>query len=320
MASLPYPDRPDGSVSVVICTRNRPDKIGASVEHVLANDHPNFTLTVIDQSDDDRTGAVVRAIADGDGRLSYYHINEVGLSRAYNRGITLTDGEIIAFTDDDCVAPADWIRTVEAAFVEEPDADLLYGQVVPLEEGDESGLTPNLQFDRPERLSRADGFRVFGMGANFAARRRLFDAIGGFDEIMGGGGALKSSQDYDLAYRSYCADRVVILRPEVIMRHDGRRESADWPALLANYGFGDGAFYAKHVRCRDPYALWLLARQAGMTTARLAKSALQRRPVDPAYLVGLGRGLKASLAFDVDVENRLYSDRPVALDEERVLS
>ena len=70
------------------------------------------------------------------------------------------------------------------------------------------------------------------MGANFAARRRLFDAIGGFDEILGGGGPLRSSQDYDLAYRTYRAGRVILLRPEVTLRHDGRREAEDWPALL----------------------------------------------------------------------------------------
>ena len=115
------------------------------------------------------------------------------------------------------------------------------------------------------------------MGANFAARRRLFDAIGGFDEILGGGGPLRSSQDYDLAYRTYRAGRVILLRPEVTLRHDGRREAEDWPALLLNYGIGDGAFYTKHVRCRDPYALLLLTRRLGRTgSSHLVKRAQRR--------------------------------------------
>ncbi len=304
-----FDDRPI-AVAAVICTRNRPDKIGMAVKHVLANDHDRFTLTVIDQSEDDQTGTIVRAMAADDDRLTYHHTTEAGLSRAYNRGIALTDAPILAFTDDDCVAPTDWISNIEAAFAAEPDGDLLYGQVVPLEEGtDETGLTPNLMFDRPERMSKSDGFRVFGMGANFAARRRLFDAIGGFDEILGGGGPLKSAQDYDLAYRTYCADRVIILRPEVVIRHDGRRELEDWPTLLNNYGFGDGAFYTKHVRCRDPYALWLFTRQAGTTAARHVVRTLRRRPTDPSYLIGLGRGLRGSLEFNVDTDERMYTTR-----------
>ena len=32
-----------------------------------------------------------------------------GLSRAYNIGVRETQGEVLAFTDDDCVAPPDWI-------------------------------------------------------------------------------------------------------------------------------------------------------------------------------------------------------------------
>ena len=125
-------------------------------------------------------------------------------------------------------------------------------------------LTPLLRIDKPERLDRANGFRVFGMGANFAARRSLFERAGTFDEVLGGGGPLKSSQDFDLAYRAYRRDAPILLRPEVIVRHDGRREREDWPALLRAYGFGDGAFYSKHVRCGDPYAAWLAAKKFGV--------------------------------------------------------
>ena len=66
----------------------------------------------------------------------------------------------------------------------------------------------------------------------------------------------------------------ILLRPEVIVRHDGRREREDWPALQRAYGFGDGAFYSKHVRCRDPYAAWLAAKSFGMTGAKIR---LQKR-------------------------------------------
>jgi glycosyltransferase involved in cell wall biosynthesis len=298
-------------VSVVICTRNREDKIGSAVASVLATDYPSFDLTIIDQSTSDATCRAIRDIAADDPRVNYVHTEETGLSRAYNNGIRRSSGEILAFTDDDCIAPSDWIANVVTAFDEAPDGDLLYGNVVAAGASlEDRSLTPSLTITSPRRLSRKDGFEVFGMGANFAARRRLFDRVGVFDEMLGGGGPLWSSQDFDLTYRTYHAGCVTLLQPEVVIRHDGRREREDWPALLLAYGSGDGAFYIKHVRCLDPYASWLLARQFTGTFVRWAYKLVTRRP-NPhlPYLKGLVRGIRTSYRFKVDRTRRLYVER-----------
>lgn len=302
---------PHSFVSAVICTRNRPDKIGNAVETVLANTYSNFDLTIIDQSTNDETETIVRRIGQRDGRVRYQRMSKSGLSRAYNQAIANTTGPIIAFTDDDCLAPSDWIEKIVTAFEEQPDGQLMYGQVVPAyPENDGDVLTPLLRIEKPERLDRANGFRVFGMGANFAARRSLFERAGTFDEVLGGGGPLKSSQDFDLAYRAYRRNAAILLRPEVIIRHDGRREVEDWPALLTAYGFGDGAFYSKHVRCRDPYAVWLAAKSFGLTSARYVfKSALGRRPREINYLSGFIQGVRGGLKFGVDRATLLYTEK-----------
>lgn len=298
-------------VSAVICTRNREDKIGTAVASVLASDYPSFELTVIDQSTTDGTRKVVEPMAADDPRLRYIHVDEAGLSRAYNNGIRRTDGEILAFTDDDCIVAPDWLSTIVDAFAAEPDGDLLYGQVVAAgSTADDNALTPQLHIPAPERLSKHDGYKVFGMGANFAARRRLFSSAGSFDEILGGGGALWSSQDYDMAYRTYQSGNVILLRPEVTLRHDGRRESEDWPSLLVAYGSGDGAFYMKHIRCRDPFALWLFTKQFMGTAARWVAKTLLRRPNDHNYyLKGMVRGARGSFKFGVDRATRLYVEK-----------
>jgi glycosyltransferase involved in cell wall biosynthesis len=298
-------------VSAVICTRNRPDKIGNAVESVLANAYPNFDLTIIDQSTNGETEAISRRVGERDGRIRYQRMSKSGLSRAYNLGIASTTGSIIAFTDDDCLVPSDWIQKIVTAFEEERDGELMYGQVLPAypENGGEA-LTPLLRIYKPERLDRTNGFRVFGMGANFAARRSLFVLAGTFDEMLGGGGPLKSSQDFDLAYRAYRRNAVILLRPEVIVRHDGRREREDWPALLRAYGFGDGAFYSKHVRCRDPYAAWLAAKNFGVNIARVVvKRALGGRPEEIYYLSGFVQGVRGGLKFGVDRATLLYTEK-----------
>lgn len=301
-------------VDVVICTRNREGSIATAVSSVLANTYPAFNLTVIDQSTSDATELALASIREKDDRLHYFHTDEAGLSRAYNTGIRQTSASVLAFTDDDCVVPTDWVASIAAAFATEQDGDLLYGNVVALQTGGESDLTPSLAIRKAERLSHKDGFRVFGMGANFAARRRLFTRIGFFDEVLGGGGPLKSSQDFDLAYRAYKGDSIILLRPEVTLRHDGRREAEAWPTLLLNYGTGDGAFYMKHIRCRDVQALWLLTRKLVRVGAKsLVKTVVTRRKEpDLAYLRGIVAGMRGSFGFKVDRSARLYVPKAAA--------
>jgi glycosyltransferase involved in cell wall biosynthesis len=304
-------------VSAVICTRNRPDLIGDAVASVLANTYPSFDLLVVDQSDDGRTHAVVDRLAQGHPNLRYLHTSTPGLSRAYNIGIRETSGEVIAFTDDDCIAPPDWIQQIAAAFQAEPDVDMLYGQVLlpealkpVLAEG--KGTVPTLAIERRRRLSRRDGFQVYGMGANFAARRRLFERIGGFDELMGGGGPLRSSQDFDFQYRAYVAGAVVLLCPEVKVDHYGFRSNEQWPTTLRAYGIGDGAFYWKHVRCGDLLALSLLLRRLGRLAAREALNGVRRKPSMAAYVRSVLDGIRESSRYPVDRRQRLYVALPHA--------
>ena len=130
---------------------------------------------------------------------------------------------------------------------------------------------------------------------------------GYFDEVLGGGGALRSSQDFDLEYRAYKGGAVILLRPEVRLRHDGRREAEDWPTLLLNYGTGDGAFYMKHVRCRDLKATWLLTKVLVRATARATiKPLLKKDRANVPYFKGLLAGMRGSFKFKVDRTTRLY--------------
>lgn len=296
------------AVSVVICTRNRDDKIINAVRSVLANEHPSYELIVVDQSSTDATWRAIEQVVANDPRLRYIHSELAGLSRAYNTGIEHSRGALLAFTDDDCVAGPEWISSIAAAFDAEHDAELLYGSVVALgTSADDIIHTPAYHFISPERLSKREGFRIVGMGANFAARRSLFDRVGPFDNVLGGGGPLRSSQDYDIEYRTICAGGVVLLRPDVVVRHDGRREPEDWPSLMLAYGTGDGAFYTKHIRCRDPRAVWLLGKQVSRTSGRWIIRRLRgEKPTDHIYLRGVLTGVRGSLRFGVDRSKRLY--------------
>ena len=290
-------------VSVVICTRNRDDKIGdrraPACSPTTTRRSTSRSSTRARRTPRARWSSRWRA---SDARLRYVHIDEAGpVAGLQQRHPPHRGRDPRLHRRRLHRRRRTGSRTIVDAFAAEPDGDLLYGQVAAARATttDDRRLTPLLEIPAPERLSKHDGFKVFGMGANFAARRRLFDAAGQFDEMLGGGGPLWSSQDFDLAYRTYQSGDVILLRPEVTLRHDGRREAEDWPALLLAYGSGDGAFYMKHVRCRDPYALWLFARQLVGTPAhgRQAGAAAADEQLLPARAAP---GVRGSFRFGVD--------------------
>ena len=200
----------------------------------------------------------------------------------------MCDGPVVACTDDDVVVPRDWLANIARAFAADPQLGLLYGQVCvpPSLEGRESPdlIIPSLRWDKSERLHPSDrNFKVWGMGANMAVRRTRVDQIGGFDEAMGGGAPLRSSQDFDFAYRMYRSGHAVLLEPSIKVDHYGVRTGEQWLGTVRNYAIGNGAFYGKHIRCRDPLVLWLLARDVARSGARAARDSLRSR-----RLIGLG--------------------------------
>jgi glycosyltransferase involved in cell wall biosynthesis len=289
-----------------MCTRNRPDFIGRAVGSVLANDHPDFDLLVVDQSTDDATERALAEYA-SDARLRYLHVKRAGLSAAYNLGIRSTDGPLIAFTDDDCVAPKGWLRAIESAFERHHDVDLLYGQTLPAPDmASEPGVIPGLEFTVEEKLGQGYRFRVFGMGADFAMRRRLFHQVGGFDEALGGGGPLRSSQDFDFQYRAYKAGALTLLCPDVWVDHYGIRVGKAWTDTMAAYGAGDGAFYLKHVRCGDLLAMKLVATIVARNVVRQLLNPIRKRPSSWIYLRAYFEGMRNSLRFKIDKDKRLY--------------
>jgi GT2 family glycosyltransferase len=303
------------SISVIICTRDRPDSLEQTLKSVATQDHAGFEVVVVDQSRDEQTRRLVARTRDSFSRLSYLHLEEPGLSRAYNAGIGRTSSWLLAFLDDDVVAPSGWLRGIERAFADHPQISLLYGQVLVAPDLQEregrEGVTPGLPIPERRLLDRQHGFKVFGMGANFAARRELFDRVGGFDEVLGGGGPLQSSQDFDFVYRVFKSGESTLLEPDVTVHHYGFRSNDEWPATVGSYGIGVGGFFFKHVRMGDVYAARLLLGFVAVASARLLRRCLsfRRAGVQWTFLANIFAGIGRSLQFPIDRSRRVYRGR-----------
>jgi GT2 family glycosyltransferase len=311
--SQPRTSRTTTPISVLICTRDRHESLRQTLESVLAQNYEDYEVLVVDQSTGAETRQLVETMGAVSGRLRYLRLDRPGLSRAYNAGIEEARCGLLAFTDDDVTVPSDWLRGIDTAFARYPAASLLYGQVLLPPElaarENREGVTPTLPIPERRLIDAEHGFRLFGMGANFAARRTLFQRIGGFDEVLGGGGPLQSSQDFDLVFRAFRGGASTLLEPTVVAYHYGFRSlSGEWPATVRSYGIGVGGFFVKHVRAGDAYAAWLLLRTLVGTAARTAKRFLMRRQpgLSWTFLTNILAGMYRSFEFPVDRRLRLY--------------
>lgn len=320
--------------SVIIPTRDRAEDLAASIPAVLALDYPSYEVIVVDQSTSDATEKVVRdavrSAAEGGQRweltvaaddapagqasghtLVYRHTTTVGVSKSLNEGVRLARGEVMAFTPDDSMVPATWLRRGVDVMVREPDAGLVFGAV---DTGEDSWRSVYVPTFKPSGYARLRGTRgrlqLRGvMGANMFISRRLFERAGYFDECLGTGCRFRSFEDADLAYRALKAGFAVVLDPENCVLHRGERDFADGTAqrLIRNARYGKGAFLIKHLRCGDPLAVYALMRAAFGEVNHLLTNLVRRRTLTGAgRLFYLFQGVGAGLRQPIDRSSIVY--------------
>jgi GT2 family glycosyltransferase len=281
--------------------------IGRAVQSVLANTAVQFELLVIDQSDGTETEEIVAQFP----KARYLRTDSRGLSAARNLGARSTTAPVIAFTDDDCEVPPDWLGKALSALDSEPRASLCYGTVLPAPELEsKDGAVPCLIVAERRLVGGAHGYHLFGMGANMVIRRAAFERIGGFDRLLGAGGALRSAEDFDLQFRAHKLGLSTLLEPDLQVVHYGFRTWQEWHGLFSRDGVGVGAFFSKHIRLRDPLAARALVELTGMETLRAAKSLLAggdaRRLV---FVRGIISGVFQGFRFPIDRQTRQYELR-----------
>lgn len=277
----------------------------------LASFPPRFDVHLVDQSANSATVEMVDNMRTefGSSRLHVHRQEVAGAARARNRGYRESTGDLVAFLDDDVVVHPDWLETVFSVF-EDPDAALAYGQVlVPdslVDAVNQGNIVPALVWSDRNVLRRPAPFRLWGMSANMVARRSALDRIGGFDETLGVGGVCRAGEDFDFSYRVWNTGLAIVNEPALRVDHYGMRSEDQWPTTLANYGFGDGAFFLKHLRCRDLRLVPVLTRHVALLFARNAKDCLRkRRRVPNVYLNHLWKGMRFSRTMSIDA-NRKY--------------
>jgi len=251
------------AVTVAVCTRDRAMNLAGCLDALNALDYPADLLDVI-VVDNAPSDSSTRTLVARYPRVRYTVEPRPGLDWARNRAIREARGAILAFTDDDVVADAGWVKAIAGAFEDEPHAMCVTGLVVP----DEIDTPAQALFEAYGGFGRGFERRVyrvapgesagrkyggtgrFGTGANMAFRREFFHREGKFDPALDVGTPTNGGGDLEMFFRVLRSGAALVYEPAAMVRHRHRRDYAALRTQIANNGIG---FFSYLVRTAQTY-------------------------------------------------------------------
>ena len=212
---------PDGQpwprVSIVTPSYNQGQFIEETIRSVLLQGYPHLEYAVIDGGSSDNTLDVLRRYQD---HLYWVSEPDRGQADAINKGLRMSQGEVLAYLNSDDTYLPGSIRLVASYFRAHPDVGMVYGdcQVVDAQ-GKVLGLMRGHEFNLHRLIHRAE---IIPQQAAFW-RREAVEQVGPFDT------GLQYSMDYDFFVRVGRAFLVVYI-PQMLacFRMHGSSKTVSW--------------------------------------------------------------------------------------------
>ncbi len=215
-------------LSVVICSHNRADCLGAAIESLIpqADLRGKHEILVVNNRSTDRTREVVRRFEYSHGVRHLFEA-KLGLCHARNRGWQEARGQIVAYLDDDAIAGPGWLDAIEQAFASAPGLGVVGGRVEPIWEAERpTWLSDDIALSltildwssTPKFLTdlRAEWL----VGANMAIPAWLLAEVGGFHPGLDRVGKLMlSSGDVFLQKQITAKGYACLYYPKMTVRH-----------------------------------------------------------------------------------------------------
>ncbi len=198
-------------LSVIICTWNNAKRLAITLDSLLDCYIPKglkWEVVIVNNNCTDDTDLIVQ---DYIKKLPIKYVQEsiLGLSRARNKGLSVANGELILFTDDDVKVSREWIYYYWITFVEKPVGFYFGGPVI--SEYELPSINPELLRASPPSIrglnwgkeSRVLKNNEFFIAANWACLKKYLKMVGGFDVNRGlnSFGKFQSGEESDLMKR-----------------------------------------------------------------------------------------------------------------------
>jgi len=205
VTALPY-------VSVVVPHYNDLVRLRTCLDALCGQTLPigSFEIVVADNASPVERHALDEVIA---GRARLVVVDQRGAGPARNGGVNCARGEILAFTDCDCVPEPKWLEEGLRALGA---GDLVGGamRVLVDDAGSMTGAEAfelEFAFDNEQYVKR----KSFSVTANLFCRREVFEAVGGF--------GVGISEDFDWCRRAKALGFKITYAPSAIVGHPARR-------------------------------------------------------------------------------------------------
>jgi glycosyltransferase involved in cell wall biosynthesis len=190
------------TVTVVVCTHNRPTMLRRALASVVEQEEEGVEIVVVDDGsrpafDPSDVPASVRVI----------RTDHQGVGSARAAGVEAARGELIAFCDDDDEWRPGHLRALRSYLHEHPEVDLVYADSGWLDDGAQEDVPYSIDFDAYELAGYNFIFPTDAMARAGAVRR-----AGNFDPT------LRSHEDWDLWLRM-SRDSIIRHLPEKLATH-----------------------------------------------------------------------------------------------------
>ncbi len=235
------------SVSVVVPTYERPAQLAACVRALSRLDHPRECLELVIVDDGSRAPPSADALREDAGGVSLRVVRarHGGPGAARNAGVDAAEGEIVAFTDDDCEPEPGWLSALVARLQGRPDVAAGGRTVNALETNPYSAASQHLvsylyRYYEDERRAA----RRFFTTNNLALNRERFLALGGFDEDTPCG----TAEDREFCARWLHAGNTLAYVPQALVRHGHALTLGSF--LRQHHRYGRSALYVERRRAR----------------------------------------------------------------------
>jgi glycosyltransferase involved in cell wall biosynthesis len=247
------------AASVIIGVYNRARQIGACLESLRASTFQDFEIVLVEDASSDGSGEVLERFKreHPERRVKVIHNpRNRGASGARNVGMDAAEGEVLLFTDSDCVVEPTWIEEMVKG-IRLTGAAAVSGTVLDKEP---SNLAERAYAGSCLVVRKTPNL----MESNMALRRELGYRL---DEAIFGG------EGDDLAVRLRAAGHAIALVPGAVVHHHHAMGFRGYMRMGRQQGRGHAMYWYKHGRFlgRDLLAAGLaaIALPLGLADARL---------------------------------------------------
>ena len=289
-------------VSIVIPAYNAEDTIEAALNGCLEQSYPGekIQIIVVDDSSTDKTGEIVKRF-----NVKYLYQEKGGPAKARNRGWREASGEIICFTDADCIPPPDWVASSISGFKSNDIAAVRGGYDIV---DKENILADCIWREINYRHSLMPDFsRIFG-SYNVSIRKRALDDVGGFNEAY----PTASGEDNDLAYKILKAGFKIYFQKSAVVKHHFTKRLSKYLREQYQHGFWRMKLYKDHPKMTlgDDYTHFKDAAEPLLVSAIALLAAIiwVNSKIWPVFLglVTFYAALQLIAAFKISIRNKSF--------------